>query len=127
MIRNFGSQIAKKELGKHWADSYIQRYQVDLISRWTTGIDRTRHQADSALKYNLYFKLLSDKIKQYGVEPRHTYNMDEKGFLLGVVTRSKRVFSRRLYQEGRLRSIIQDGSREWITLLACICADGTAL
>ncbi|KAF2844040.1 hypothetical protein T440DRAFT_369135, partial [Plenodomus tracheiphilus IPT5] len=25
MIRNFGSQIAKKELGKHWADSYIQR------------------------------------------------------------------------------------------------------
>ncbi|KAF2843861.1 hypothetical protein T440DRAFT_369106, partial [Plenodomus tracheiphilus IPT5] len=57
-------------------------------------IDRTRHQADSALKYNLYFKLLSDKIKQYGVEPRHTYNMDEKGFLLGVLTRSKRVFSR---------------------------------
>jgi hypothetical protein len=36
--------------------------------------------------------------------------MDEKGFLLGVVTRSKRVFSRRLYEEGKLKSMIQDGN-----------------
>ncbi|KAF2843860.1 hypothetical protein T440DRAFT_411275, partial [Plenodomus tracheiphilus IPT5] len=32
MIQNFASQIAKKELGKHWVDRYIQRYQVNLIS-----------------------------------------------------------------------------------------------
>jgi hypothetical protein len=51
--------------------------------------------------------------------------MDEKGFLLGVLTRSKRVFSRRLYEEGKIKAHIQDGSREWITLLACICADGS--
>ncbi|KAF2844228.1 hypothetical protein T440DRAFT_473560 [Plenodomus tracheiphilus IPT5] len=106
MIQNFASQIAKKELRKHWVDRYIQRYQVNLILSWTTGINRTRYQANSALKYNLYFKLLAYKIKEYKVKPCHTYNMDEKGFLLGVVTRSKRVFSKRLYQEGRLRSIL---------------------
>jgi hypothetical protein len=32
-----------------------------------------------------------------------------------------------LYKEGKRRSIIQDGSREWITLLACICADRSYL
>jgi hypothetical protein len=32
--------------------------------------------------------------------------MDEKGFMLGVLTRSKRVFSRRLYEEGKLRAYI---------------------
>jgi hypothetical protein len=53
--------------------------------------------------------------------------MDEKGFLLGILTRSKRVFSRRLYEEGKIKAHIQDGSREWITLLACICADGSHL
>ena len=37
------------------------------------------------------------------------------------------MFSRRLYEEGKLRSIMQDGNREWITLLACICADGSTL
>ena len=55
------------------------------------------------------------------------YNIDEKGCMLGILTRSKRVFSRRLYKEGKIKAHIQDGNREWITLLACICADGLAL
>jgi hypothetical protein len=51
--------------------------------------------------------------------------MDEKGLMLGILTRSKRVFSSRLYEAGKLNAHIQDGNREWITLLACICADGS--
>jgi hypothetical protein len=127
MIRRFASSIAGKELGIHWVDRYIERYQIDLISRWATGIDRLRHQADSGLKYKLYFDLLIDKISQYDIEPHNIYNMDEKGFMLGVLIRSKRVFSRRLYEKGKIKAHIQDGSREWITLLACICADGSHL
>jgi hypothetical protein len=53
--------------------------------------------------------------------------MDKKGFLLGILIRLKRVFSRRLYEERKIKAYIQDSSREWITLLACICADGSAL
>lgn len=33
MIRRFASDIAKKELGKGWVDPYIERHQIDLISR----------------------------------------------------------------------------------------------
>jgi hypothetical protein len=79
------------------------------------------------LKYGLYFELLRDKLGLYDIEPCNIYNMDEKGFLLGILTRSKRVFSRRLYEEKRIKAHIQDGSREFITLLACICADGSHL
>ncbi|KAF1941680.1 hypothetical protein EJ02DRAFT_491285 [Clathrospora elynae] len=32
--------------------------------------------------------------------------MDKKGFMLGVVTRSKRVFSRRLYEEPSMGMLI---------------------
>ena len=53
--------------------------------------------------------------------------MDEKGFLLGITTRLKRVFSRQLYESKEVRQAIQDGSREWISLIACICADGSAI
>jgi hypothetical protein len=127
MVRRFASDIAKRELGKGWIDRYIKRHDIHLISRWATGIDRSRHQADSQSKYSLYFELLRSKISQYNIKPRHMYNMDEKGFMLGVLTRSKRVFSRRMYENGKIKAHIQDGSREWITLLACICADGTAL
>jgi hypothetical protein len=127
MIRGFASQIAKKELGVHWVDRFVQRHQAELISQWATGIDRSRHQADSESKYSLYFELLRNKLSLYDIQPCNIYNMDEKGFLLGILTRLKRLFSRRLYEDRKIKAHIQDGSREFITLLACICADGTHL
>jgi hypothetical protein len=43
MIRRFASDIARREFGKGWVDRYIQRYNVYLISRWATEIDRSRY------------------------------------------------------------------------------------
>jgi hypothetical protein len=117
----------RRELGVNWVDRFIYRYPDELISKWTTGIDNSRHNADSGRKYSLYFNLLREKIEQCHVEPRHIYNMDEKGFLLSILGRSKRIFDRPSYEKEKRRSTIQDGSREWITLLACICADGSHL
>ena len=57
-------------------------------------MDVLRHQADSQRKYELYFELLHRKIVQYKVERCNTYNMDEKGFMISITGRSKRVFSR---------------------------------
>jgi hypothetical protein len=127
MVRRFASDIAKRELGKGRVDQYIKRYDLHLISHWATGIDCLRYQADSQPKYSLYFELLCSKISQYNIEHCHTYNMDEKGFMLGVLTCSKRVFNRTMYKEGKIKAHIQNGSREWITLPACICTDGSAL
>ena len=53
--------------------------------------------------------------------------MDEKGFLIGILSKTKRIFSRMAYEQGKLKQILQDGNREWITTIACICADGTSL
>jgi hypothetical protein len=54
-------------------------------------------------------------------------NTDEKGFRIGQTGRSKRVFSRETGEKGRKTKVLQDGSREWITVLACVGADGDAL
>jgi hypothetical protein len=51
--------------------------------------------------------------------------MDEKGFLIGVIQERKRVFNRLLAEQGKLLGACQDGNREWVTLIGCICADGT--
>jgi hypothetical protein len=53
--------------------------------------------------------------------------MDEKGFMIGVQSRSVRIFSKAALKSKLKRSNIQDGNREWITLIACICADGSYL
>jgi hypothetical protein len=98
-----------------------------LIPRWTAGIDRNRHAADSHHKYELYFSLLRDKIDQYQIEARHTYNMDEKGFLIGILSRMKRIFDRPMWDAHAVQQAIQDGSRDWVSLIACICADGSCI
>jgi hypothetical protein len=53
--------------------------------------------------------------------------MDEKGFLQGFAHAVKRIMTRKEYDSGRVRSNRQDGSREFITLIAAICADGTPI
>lgn len=66
-------------------------------------------------------------MQEYGIEQRNTYNMDEKGFFVGITARSKRVFSKAIWLAKLRTAAIQDGNREWITLLACICSDGSLL
>lgn len=127
MVRNFASTIAKTRVSEAWATRFISRYECDLTTKWTTGMDAVRHKADAGSKYNLYYDLLHPKMSKYEILPRNSYNMDEKGFMVGVTTRSKRVFSRRQYEKKELTASLQDGNREWITLVATICADGTAL
>jgi hypothetical protein len=45
-------------------------------------------------KYELYFELLEEKIQKYDLEPSEIYNMDEKGFMLGHLGRSKPIFDK---------------------------------
>ena len=90
-------------------------------------MDRDRVKADSEHSYRYYFELLYAKIRQYDVEARYIYNMDEKGFLIGVTSRQKRVFLKQLWEQKRVTAGLQDGSREWITVLATVCADRSAI
>ena len=110
-----------------WVTRFLNRNSDQLTSRWATGIDRKRYIADSEYTYHLYFELLHAKIQEYGVAPRHIYNMDEKGFLVGITSKSKRIFSKQLWEQKKVTATLQDGNREWVTILAYICADGTAV
>lgn len=70
---------------------------------------------------------LAKKIKKYRIHPLNSYNFDKKGFLLGICHTMKQiVLIYQLYTK-KLLSSNQDRSRKFISLLACICADGTAL
>jgi hypothetical protein len=125
LIQNFASDVAKSPVSESWVTRFIGRHSIDLISKWTADTDNNCHQADSRNKYSLYFDLLGDKITHYNIDPRHTYNIDEKGFLVGITGRSNRVFSRKMWERKEVSAAIQDGSREWITVPACVCADGS--
>ncbi len=55
------------------------------------------------------------------------YNWDEKGFIIGLAQTLKRIMTLGALKSGKIMGARQDGLREFISLLACICADGTKL
>jgi len=63
-------------------------------TRYLDTMDVSRHKAESKGSFQLYFDNLRSKIEQYEIELQKMYNMDEKGFLIGYLTKSKRVFTR---------------------------------
>jgi hypothetical protein len=127
MIQNFASSVAQEPVSESWVTRFINKYNIHLISQYSTGMDANRHNADSYVKYELYFNLLQRKFAEYKLDAEHTYNMDEKGFMIGITTRAKHVFSRRMWEKGEVKASLQDGNRAWITLLACVCGNGSAL
>jgi hypothetical protein len=127
MIQNFASSVAKEHMSESWVTRFINNNSIHLISQYSTGMDANCHNADSYTKYELYFNLLQYKIAEYKVDAEHTYNMDEKDFMIGVTTRTKHVFSRRMWEKEEVKALLQDGNCAWITLLACVCSDGSAL
>jgi hypothetical protein len=127
IIQNYASAVAKWEVSDSWVTRFLQRNRHNLTSQWCNNMDCNRHHADSAASYRDYFELLHSKLQEYDVDARNIYNMDEKGFAIGVTSKTKRVFSKTLFQEKKKTVGLQDGNREWITILACICADGSEL
>jgi hypothetical protein len=127
MIQNFASEIAAEPVSKAWVRCFVSWHGDHLICKWTSGMDAVRHKADSRHKYKLYFDLLHQKMQQYNIQQCHSYNMDKKGFMIGVTGRSKRIFSRQQWEKKEVRATLQDGSREWVTVLATICGNESAL
>ncbi|RYO12746.1 hypothetical protein AA0111_g12465 [Alternaria arborescens] len=94
MIQRFASDLAGKAVSETWVSRFLQRHPNHLISGYSKGMSKLRCNADSGAKYSLYFKLLVEKVEEYNVQPSHIFNMDEKGFQLGRIGRTKRIFSK---------------------------------
>jgi hypothetical protein len=127
IIKNYAAAVGKWEPGDAWVTSFLEQNNDHLTSKWSNDMDRNRHHADTEATYCEYFELLHAKIQKFDVDAQDIYNMDEKGFAVGLTSKTKRVFSKVLYEEKKKTAGMQDGSREWITILGCICADGSEI
>ena len=63
-------------------------------------------------------------IEKYRITAENIYNFDEKGFLMGFGRTMKRIMTQEALKLGRIKKLKQDGSREFISILACISAIG---
>jgi hypothetical protein len=98
-------QRAGHSVSNSWVTRFLHRHKAELVTKWAAGKYRNCYKADSGASVEAYFTLLHSKIAEYSVEPQHTYNMDEKGFIIGVLARTGRVFSRPLRDGSKLGAL----------------------
>lgn len=104
--------ITKHKVSKNFVSSFVKKYADELDSKYLKLINLARKKANSYYSYKKYFKLVKQKIKEYSILPKNMYNMDEKGFLIGALNKMKRVFNRRIHEEGCLKGASQAGNRD---------------
>lgn len=126
-IVRFATPLLPWEPSNRWVSRLLHQHPNTLITHWSAPVEQVRHQADSHEKYSRYFTFLHRKIDEKDIEPGNTYDMDEKGFMIGAPGRTVRMFDKLITNQGGSKQSSHDGNRTWMTLLACICADGTAL
>jgi hypothetical protein len=99
------------------------RYYKDLRVRWTHSLEACCVQALNRTAVHDYFTLLLETIEKYDINWKNIYNMDEKGVQLGIGTKTKALVDR----DQKTVQHITNGRQDLVTIIECICADGTAL
>jgi hypothetical protein len=93
-VRIFAQNICGKLPGKNWASQFVRRHAESITSEYLIGFDISRKKADNWWLINHYFELVQEKWKQYNYGPENVYNMDEKGFMIGVLQKTRRIFTK---------------------------------
>jgi hypothetical protein len=123
----WGAKFPEEGVGKQWTTRFISDNSDRLRAYWSSPLDRSRARAVNPVTKESYFKLLAEVIEGGGGDDRIPddciYGADESGFQKGI-GQKERVFG----PTGKKTQHQQrSGDRENITVIATICADGTAL
>ena len=66
-------------------------------------------------------------VEGHHIKPHNIWNFDEKGILIGICQATKRIVPIKTLLNGFIKGSLQDGSREFITILAAVNAIGIAI
>ncbi len=110
-----------KPVGVNWPQKFLKRHS-DIKTVYIPPLDKERAMAQDHDILAGWFNLFQSLKKEHGIEIEDIYNMDEKGFMQGVVAKLRVMISK--YEKAHMT---QCGNREWVSLIECISMDGKVL
>ncbi|EJD05306.1 DDE-domain-containing protein, partial [Fomitiporia mediterranea MF3/22] len=122
LVQQKAEFIVKKKVGKTWYKKFLSR-NPDLKLLWTSPLESSRAQALNSFTVKSFFDLLFETLTSYHIKPSNIYNMDEKGVQMGLAGKTRVLVDR----DQKTVSQIEDGNKELVTIVECICTDGTVL
>ena len=112
------------KVGKNWITNFLHRHP-DLVSKFSSQFDKKRLKMSNPEVVHSHFARIRLLQRKHSISESNTYNVDEKGFRLGISDRAKVICKRR--ERGMTGKLATDGNRELITVIECISGDGYAL
>ena len=113
-------------ISKNWAARFIEKHSDQLTSYWSRSLDKSRARVNPVTKkafFELFEGVLIGDDGQELIPPELIYGVDETGIQCGIGGRVHvlgHVGKKDQYQQ-------RSGDWENITVVVCICADGTSL
>jgi hypothetical protein len=110
-------------VGKNWTQRFSSRNRDCLKVLWATSLQEKRGQGANPYANEAWWKLLRGVLEKYGIKLENIYGGDE----VGIQTQTgeqERVFGSRKKKGPQYQQ--RAGTRENITVLVTICADGTS-
>jgi DDE superfamily endonuclease len=110
-------------ISTQWIQRFLRRH-LELSAIRARNMDASRIKDTSPEQLSKWFADLEKVTEEHDVSPENMYNMDESGFSIGEVEALKCIINadiRQKFQKAKPRR------QEWVTLVECICSDGTAI
>jgi hypothetical protein len=101
-VTNIAQELCGRRLSKNWSSRFVARLKHALDARYLNTIDLVRHRADSRSNYEAFFAIVCQKVEGYEISADNMYNVDETGFLVSKLQKTRRIFARELYERGIL-------------------------
>ena len=122
-INEEGMQLIEYDrIGKDWVRRFLLRHS-ELASVRARSIDAVRVKDTSPERLQQWFAELEKVLAEYNIKPENIYNMDESGFAIGEKEAGKVIINAEVRQKFQAKP----GRQEWVTVVECICADGTVV
>ena len=103
LLRESGSQ---EEIGVNWSQKFLQR-RSELISVFSQTLDKERAAMHNDQIISAWFILFEQIRKKHDIQLKDIYNMNEKDFALGLLSKHRVICSK-----DQLSTMTQDGNRE---------------
>ena len=110
-------------VGKNWASTFVKR-RPELTVKFNRKYDYKRALCEDPEVIQGWFRLVENTKAKYGILDEDTYNFDESGFMMGVISTGAVVTGSE--RRGRPKTV-QQGDREWTSIIQGINASGWSI
>ena len=110
------------KIGEQWVSRFLTRHP-ELSAVMPEQIDAARVKETSYAVLNKWFVDVESIIRDYNIQPRDIYNMDETGYSIGSIKATRVIIDK----TKNIRYSAIPGRQEWVSVIESISMDGIAL